>query len=175
MTTTSSSRPTSSRSCRRACELARSGNVSTVSMTRVIRPDGMITRSRSVKSWSPARRPARSPDHRQKLSELYKFTGDYPSMSRNRRQVLLHPRPGACYPAPIFTGRETTPLGVAKANPNVGPGKRLSVIRLRWTSTSGRIFELDFKDDRARRHEQERPPPGGDIIYVPPTILAPSV
>ncbi|HPD47251.1 MAG TPA: polysaccharide biosynthesis/export family protein [Anaerohalosphaeraceae bacterium] len=161
----------------RVPELARSGSMSTVGMTQVIRPDGMITLESVGEIMVAGKTPRQVAEIiAQKLSELYKFTGDYPVDVRVTNQSKYYyilgqvQRPGA----QIFTGRETTLSAIAKANPNVRAWEEaIQVIRPSLDlNERPKIFELDFKKmiehgDMSKNVLLQE----GDIIYVPPTIL----
>ena len=86
----------------RVPELARSGSMSTVGMTQVIRPDGMITLESVGEIMVAGKTPRQVAEIiAQKLSELYKFTGDYPVDVRVTNQSKYYyilgqvQRPGA--------------------------------------------------------------------------------
>lgn len=112
-----------------------------------------------------------------KLSELYKLTGDHPVDVRvtNRSKYYYVAgyvaRPGA----QIFTGRETTLSALTKAVPtNLAWKEQVQVIRPAVEpGQPSKIFALNWKKmfEQGKMHQnvmlQE-----GDIIYVPPTILA---
>jgi len=161
----------------RVPELARSGSMSTVGMTQVIRPDGVI----SLESVGEIMVAGKTPRQvaaiiAEKLSELYKFTGDNPVDVRVTNQSKFYymlgqvQRPGA----QIFTGRETTLSAVTKAIPNVRAWEEaIQVIRPSLAADGEpKIFELNFKKmvehgDMSKNVLLQE----GDIIYVPPTIL----
>lgn len=112
-----------------------------------------------------------------KLSELYKLTGDNPVDVRVTNQSKFYyvagmvSRPGA----QIFTGRETTLSALTKAVPtNLAWKEQVQVIRPAVEpGQPSKIFALNWKKmfEQGQMHQnvmlQE-----GDIIYVPPTILA---
>ena len=161
----------------RVPELARSGSMSTVGMTQVIRPDGMITLESVGEIMVAGKTPRQVAEIiAQKLSELYKFTGDYPvdvrvtNQSKDYYIFFFFDR--AC--CEIFTGRETTLSAIAKANPTVRAWEEaIQVIRPSLDlNERPKIFELDFKKmiehgDMSKNVLLQE----GDIIYVPPTIL----
>jgi len=158
-------------------ELQRSGSTSAVGLTQQIRPDGKI----SLESVGDILVAGKTPRQvaeiiSKKLSELYKFSSEYPVDVRvtNRSKyyyVIGQVRnPGA----QIYTGRETTLSAIAKALPTVRAWEEaIQVIRPSLDlDKDPKIFELDFKkmiehgDMSCNVLLQE-----GDIIYVPPTIF----
>jgi len=161
----------------RVPEMARSGSMTAVGMTQVIRPDGMISVESVGEIMVAGKTPRQVADIvAKRLSELYKFTGDYPVDVRVSNQSKYYyvigqvQRPGA----QIFTGRETTLSAISKAVPNVRAWKEaIQVIRPSLAlEERPMIFELNFKrmvehGDMSKNVLLQE----GDVIYVPPTIL----
>jgi len=161
----------------RVPELTRSGSMSSIGMTQVIRPDGMISLESVGEIMVAGKTPRQVAEIISKrLSELYKFTGDNPvdvrvtNLSKFYYILGQVQRPGA----QIFTGRETTLSAISKAVPNVRAWEEaIQVIRPTLAlDERPMIFELDFKKmvehgDMSKNVLLQE----GDIIYVPPTIL----
>lgn len=161
----------------RVPEMARSGSMSSVGMTQVVRPDGVISVESVGEIMVAGKTPRQVADIiAQKLSELYKFTGDYPVDVRVSNQSKFYyvlgqvQRPGA----QIFTGRETTLSAISKAVPNVRAWEEATQVIRPSLAINERpmIFELNFKrmiehGDMSKNVLLQE----GDIIYVPPTIL----
>ncbi len=161
----------------RVPEMARSGSMSSVGMTQVVRPDGVISLESVGEIMVAGKTPRQVADIiAQKLSELYKFTGDYPVDVRVSNQSKFYyvlgqvQRPGA----QIFTGRETTLSAISKAVPNVRAWEEATQVIRPSLALNERpmIFELNFKrmiehGDMSKNVLLQE----GDIIYVPPTIL----
>ncbi len=161
----------------RVPEMARSGSMSSVGMTQVVRPDGVISVESVGEIMVAGKTPRQVADIiAQKLSELYKFTGDYPVDVRVSNQSKFYyvlgqvQRPGA----QIFTGRETTLSAISKAVPNVRAWEEATQVIRPSLALNERpmIFELNFKrmiehGDMSKNVLLQE----GDIIYVPPTIL----
>lgn len=161
----------------RVPELTRSGSTSSVGMTQVIRPDGVISLESVGEIMVAGKTPRQVAEIiAEKLSELYKFTGEYPVDVRVTNQSKFYyvlgqvDRAGA----QIFTGRETTLSAVSKAVPNVRAWEEATQVIRPSLALDGKpkIFELNFKKmiehgDMSKNVLLEE----GDIIYVPPTIL----
>ncbi len=158
-------------------EMQRSGSISAVGLTQVIRTDGKISLESVGDVMVAGKTPRQVADIiSKKLSELYKFNSEYPVdvrvTNRSKYYYVLGQvqRPGA----QIFTGRETTLSAISKAVPNVRAWEQIIQVIRPTLSLEGdpKIFELNF--ERMIEHGdmsgnvllQE-----GDVIYVPPTIL----
>jgi len=151
--------------------------MSSIGMTQVIRPDGMISLESVGEIMVAGKTPRQVAEIISKrLSELYKFTGDNPvdvrvtNLSKFYYILGQVQRPGA----QIFTGRETTLSAISKAVPNVRAWEEaIQVIRPTLAlDERPMIFELNFKKmiehgDMSKNVLLQE----GDIIYVPPTIL----
>jgi protein involved in polysaccharide export with SLBB domain len=158
-------------------EMQRSGSISAVGLTQEIRMDGKISLESVGEVMVAGKTPRQVADIiSKKLSELYKFSSDYPVdvrvTNRSKYYYIIGQvqRPGA----QIYTGRETTLSAISKAVPNVRAWEEaIQVIRPSLAlDGKPKIFELNFKkmiehgDMSGLVLLQE-----GDVIYVPPTIL----
>ena len=155
------------------------GTTQTVGHTQTIRPDGYISFETVGEIYVAGKTPRQvAKIIADRMSKYYTYMSDYPIDVRVARNLSKYyyvlgmvANPGA----QIFTGRETTLSAMAKAVPNVQAWEEeTQVIRPSLDATGKpKIFKLDFKRMIERgdmRHNvllQE-----GDIIYVPPTILA---
>jgi len=144
-----------------------------------IRPDGKISFEALGEIEAAGKTPGQVADVlQQKVSQLYTLAGDNPIdvrvvVYRSKTYYVLGE---VSFPGPkITTGRDTALRALAEAKPTVLAWKgRIQVIRPSGdNSAEPKIFELDF--NRMMAHGdmsknvllQE-----GDIIYVPPTVLA---
>lgn len=144
-----------------------------------IRPDGKISFEALGEIEAAGKTPAQVANLlQQKVSQLYTLAGDNPidvrvAIYRSKTYYVLGE---VSYPGPkITTGRDTALRALAEARPTVLAWKgRIQVIRpSRDNSVRPKIFELNY--NRMMAHGdmsknvllQE-----GDIIYVPPTVLA---
>jgi protein involved in polysaccharide export with SLBB domain len=144
-----------------------------------IRPDGKVSFEALGEIEAVGKTPGQVADVlQQKVSELYTLAGDNPidvrvAVYRSKTYYVLGE---VSYPGPkITTGRDTALRALAEARPTVLAWKdRIQVIRPSGDeSVEPKIFELNF--NRMMAHGdmsknvllQE-----GDIIYVPPTVLA---
>ena len=144
-----------------------------------IRPDGKI----SFEALGVIEAAGKTPEQvakllQQKVSQLYTLAGDNPidvrvAVYRSKTYYVLGE---VSFPGPkVTTGRDTALRALAEARPTVLAWKdRIQVIRPSGdSSVEPKIFELNF--NRMMAHGdmsknvllQE-----GDIIYVPPTVLA---
>lgn len=154
------------------------GTTQSIGHTQTIRPDGVISFETIGEVSVAGKTPGQVAQILgKKMSELYNFTNENPIDVRVTNQshwyyiIGMVNRPGA----QLFTGRETTLSAIAKAVPNVQAWEqKIQVIRPSVNVTDDpKIFNLDFKrmiehgDMSGNVLLQE-----GDIIYVPPTILA---
>jgi polysaccharide export outer membrane protein len=154
------------------------GAGSQVGQSQVIRPDGKISFENIGEIQVAGKTPKQVASIiSQKLVELYKLTGDHPvdvrvtNLSKLYYVVGMVNRPGA----QIFTGRETTLSAVSRAIPNnlaweeeiqvirpsLVPGERSKIIAVNFK----KIVEHGQMEKNVLLQE-------GDVIYVPPTILA---
>ena len=154
------------------------GTMQSIGHTQVIRPDGTISFETigevSVAGKTPSQVAKILGD---KMATLYNFASEHPIDVRVSNQsqwyyiIGMVNRPGA----QLFTGRETTLSAISKAVPDVRAWEqKIQIIRPSAKVTGDpKIFNLDFKrmiehgDMSGNVLLQE-----GDIIYVPPTILA---
>ena len=155
------------------------GSMSTVGHTQTIRPDGCVSFETVGEVHVAGKTPRQVGEIiSERLKKLYTFTSDYPvdvRVARNESKYYyilgMVANPGA----QIYTGRETTLSAIAKAVPNVQAWEeQTQIIRPSLALTEKpKIFKLNFKrmiehgDMSGNVLLQE-----GDIIYVPPTILA---
>ena len=144
-----------------------------------IRPDGKISFEALGEIEAAGRTPAEVSDVlQQKVSELYKLTGERPIdvriiAYRSKVYYVL----GQVYSpgVKVYTGRETVLLALAEAQPNPMAWQgRIQVIRPSGDENiRPKIFEVDF--DRMAAHGDTTKDvllQEGDIVYVPPTVLA---
>lgn len=155
-----------------------SGVSSQLGQTQEIRPDGIISYEKIGEISVAGKTPRQVAELiAQRISDLYKLTGDYPIDVRVSNQSKLYyvlgqvRQPGA----KIFSGRETTLSALAKALPTDYAWKeQIQVIRpSRIEGERSRIFTLDYRKiviqgqmDKVVLLEE------GDIIYVPPTVFS---
>jgi polysaccharide export outer membrane protein len=144
-----------------------------------IRPDGKVSFEGLGEIEAAGKTPEQVADTlRLKALELYTLAGDNPIDVRvvAYRSKVFYVLGEVVNPGPkIYTGRNTTLLAIAAANPTVMAwNKRIQVIRPSSSKDSRpKIFELNF--DRLIAHGDASKDvllQEGDIIYVPPTILA---
>jgi polysaccharide export outer membrane protein len=146
---------------------------------QLIRPDGKI----SFEDIGEVEAAGRTPEQlanvlRGKVLELYKLEGDKPINIRiityqSKRYYILGQvaRPGP----QIYSGRDTLFSALALTQPtNLAWLSRIQVIRpSRDKNVKAKIFEVNF--DRMGAHgdlSQDVLLQEGDVIFVPPTILA---
>lgn len=155
------------------------GTTRTVGHTQTIRPDGYVSFETVGEVHVAGKTPRQVAELiSEKLKKLYTFATDYPvdvRVARNQSKyyyiIGMVANPGA----QIYTGRETTLSAIAKAVPNVQAWEEQTQVIRPTLALNGKpkIFRLDFKrmiehgDMSGNVLLQE-----GDIIYVPPTILA---
>ncbi len=154
------------------------GTTRSIGHTQTIRPDGTISFETLGEIYVAGKTPGQiAKILGKKMSALYNFTHENPIDVRvsNRSKwyyiIGMVNRPGA----QIFTGRETTLTAISKAIPNVQAWEeQTQIIRPSANLTEDpKIFKLNFKrmiehgDMTGNVLLQE-----GDVIYVPPTILA---
>lgn len=146
--------------------------------TQTVRPDGRVSFENIGEIEVAGKTPRQVAEIiGKKLATLYKLTGDYPvdvRVTNNSKYYYVAGmvnRPGA----QIFTGRETTLSALTKAIPtNLAWKEQIQVIRPAVEpGQPSKIFALNWKKmfEQGQMHQnvmlQE-----GDIIYVPPTIMA---
>jgi polysaccharide export outer membrane protein len=155
------------------------GTTRMVGHTQTIRPDGYISFETVGEIHVAGKTPHQVAEIiSERLSKLYTFASDYTVDVRVTRKLSKYyyiigmvANPGA----QIYTGRETTLSAISKAVPNVQAWEEETQIIRPSLALNGkpRIFKLDFKrmiehgDMSGNVLLQE-----GDVIYVPPTILA---
>jgi polysaccharide biosynthesis/export protein len=159
-------------------ELANTSSSTNQTQTQVIRPDGVISFER-VGEISVAGKTPRQVAQliAQKLTSLYQLAGENPIEVRvNNRSKFYYiigqvQDPGT----KIFSGRETTLSAIAKAVPtNLAWKDQVQVIRPSTDPTQpSKVFALDYRKmseqgDMTKNVLLQE----GDVIYVPPTILA---
>ena len=154
------------------------GTTRSIGHTQTIRPDGTISFETVGEVYVAGKTPGQIAEIiGKKMSALYNFTHENPIdvrvVNKSKWYYVLGMvnNPGA----QIFTGRETTLTAISKAVPNVQAWEeKTQIIRPSANLTEEpKIFCLNFK--RMMEHGemtgnvllQE-----GDVIYVPPTILA---
>jgi len=145
-----------------------------------IRPDGKVSFEAIGEIQAAGKTPAQVAEIiRQKVVELYKLSGDSPIdvrvvAFRSKRYYVLGQvaSPGA----QVYSGRDTVISAIALAgSPTVlAWQERIQVIRPSHDeNVKAKIFEINF--DRMSAHGEAAKNvllEEGDIIYVPPTILA---
>lgn len=155
------------------------GTTRTVGHTQTIRPDGYVSFETIGEVHVAGKTPRQVAEIiGERLKKLYTFASDYPvdvRVARNESKyyyiIGMIANPGA----QIYTGRETTLSAIAKAVPNVQAWEEQTQVIRPTLALNGKpkIFRLNFKrmiehgDMSGNVLLQE-----GDIIYVPPTILA---
>ena len=147
-------------------------------MTQPILPDGTI----SFEDIGPIYVAGKTPRQvaeiiAQKMSTLYKLAGDYPidvqvvNQSKFYYIVGQVANPGA----KIYTGRDTALAAISRAIPTVlAWEEKIQVIRPAKDPTErSMVFALNFKKMAEHgKMDQNVLLQEGDVIYVPPTILA---
>jgi polysaccharide export outer membrane protein len=159
-------------------ELANTSSMTNQTQTQVIRPDGVISFERVGEISVAGKTPRQVAELiAQKLASLYQLTGENPIEVRvNNRSKFYYmvgmvEEPGT----KIFTGRETTLSAIARAVPtNLAWKDQVQVIRPSIDPTQpSKVFALDYRKmseqgDMTKNVLLQE----GDVIYVPPTILA---
>ena len=155
-----------------------SGMIVSQTMTQTIRPDGVISFERIGEISVAGKTPHQVAELiAQRLASLYQLTGENPVDVRVRNQSKFYYMVGMVqYPgAKIFTGRETTLSAIAKAVPTSLAWKDyIQVIRPSTDPTQpSKVFALNYRKmseqgDMTKNVLLQE----GDVIYVPPTILA---
>ena len=144
-----------------------------------IRPDGKVSFEGLGEIEAAGKTPEQIADSlRSKVLELYTLAGDKPIDVRvvTYRSKLFYVLGEVERPGPkVYTGRDTVFSSVAAANPTaLAWNKRIQVIRPSSNKNEKpKIFELNLQDimihgDASKDVLLQE----GDIIYVPPTILA---
>jgi polysaccharide export outer membrane protein len=147
-------------------------------MTQTIRPDGMISFERVGEISVAGKTPRQVAELiAQKLASLYQLTGDNPIDIRVNNQSKFYYMIGMVNEpgTKIFTGRETTLSAIARAVPtNLAWKDQVQVIRPSIDPKQpSKVFALDYRKmseqgDMTKNVLLQE----GDVIYVPPTILA---
>ncbi|MCE5184534.1 MAG: polysaccharide biosynthesis/export family protein [Planctomycetaceae bacterium] len=149
-----------------------------VGQSQVVRPDGMISFENIGEVQVAGKTPRQVAQLiAEKLSTLYRLQGEYPidirvtNMSKYYYVIGMVYNPGL----KIFSGRESTLSAISRAVPtNLAWEEMVQVIRpAQQEGQVPKVFKLDFK--KMTQHGvayndvllQE-----GDVVYVPPTILA---
>ena len=156
----------------------RSGGGQGIGQTQPVRADGMISFENIGEIPVAGKTPREVAEIiSEKLTHLYKLQGDYPIDVRINNQssyyyvIGMVKLPGA----KIFTGRETTLKAVSRSVPtNLAWKSQIQVIRPSMDpEVPSKIFALNFKKMTEHgKMDQNVLLEEGDIIYVPPTILA---
>lgn len=159
-------------------ELRSASRGSSVGQTQIVRPDGVISFENIGEIPVVGKTPREVAKLlEQKLSHLYKFDSEHPIDVRVSNQSKFYyiigmvRRPGT----QIFTGRETTLSAITRAIPITYAWlEKVQVIRpSKEPGGRSHVFALNYKDMVERgKMEQNVLLEEGDIIYVPPTILA---
>jgi len=144
-----------------------------------IRPDGKVSFETLGEIEAAGKTPEQVAEVLQaKVLNLYALTGDKPidvriTTYQSKRYYVMGE---VAYPGPkIYTGRDTTLSAITAATPTVlAWNERIQVIRPSSNKDGKpKIFELNF--DRMIAHgdvSKDVLLQEGDIVYVPPTILA---
>jgi polysaccharide export outer membrane protein len=153
------------------------GHTTSVGQTQTIRPDGVISFERVGEILVAGKTPRQVAELiAERVSSMYKLAGDNPIEVRVNNQSHFYYMVGMIqYPgAKFFSGRETTLSALTKAVPtNYAWKDQIQVIRPTKPTEPSKVFRLDYRElvEQGDMHKnvllQE-----GDIIYVPPTILA---
>lgn len=159
------------------------GRGSTQGRTQTVRPDGNISFEKIGEIHVAGKTPRQVAEMiSQRLAPLYRLEGDYPIdvqvsnrdarySSKSYYVIGMVRNPGA----QVFTGRETTLSAITRAIPdNLAWKTKIQIIRPDPDpSQPSKIFALDFKAMTEHgKMEGNVLLQDGDIIYVPPTILA---
>lgn len=155
------------------------GNERNIGLTQTIRPDGYISFETIGEVYVAGKTPRQVAEiMSERLSKLYTFSSDWPldvrvqsNLSKFYYVIGQVQNPGA----QIFSGRETTLSAISKAVPFVQAWEEeTQIIRPSLNlNEKAKIFKLNYKrmiehgDMSGNVLLQE-----GDVIYVPPTILA---
>ncbi len=147
-------------------------------LSQIIKPDGTISFEDLGQIYVAGKSPRQVAEIiAQKLSTLYKLAGDYPvdvqvvNLSKFYYVVGQVQYPGA----KPFTGRDSLLAAVTRAVPNSLAWKeKIQVIRpAQDPAERSLVFNLDFKKMAEHgKMDQNVLLQEGDVVYVPPTILA---
>jgi protein involved in polysaccharide export with SLBB domain len=146
--------------------------------TQVIRPDGVVSFENIGEVHVAGKTPRQVAEIiGQKLGSLYKLQGEYPIDIRVINQSKYYYIIGMVYNPGLkmFSGRESTLSAISRAVPtNLAWEEKVQVIRpAEKEGDIPKVFELNYKQitEHGNAYQnvllQE-----GDIVYVPPTILA---
>lgn len=154
------------------------GTSNQVGQSQVIRPDGMISFENIGEISVAGKTPKQVAQIiSQKLTDLYKLSGEHPvdvrvtNNSKFYYVVGMVRHPGA----QTFTGRETTLSAISRAVPNnLAWEEEIQIIRPALVSGGkSKIFSLNFKKMTEHgKMDQNVLLQEGDVLYVPPTIFA---
>lgn len=154
------------------------GSDASPGLTQVIKPDGTISIEDLGQIYVAGKSPRQVAEIiAQKLSTLYKLSGDYPvdvqviNLSKFYYVVGQVELPGA----KPYTGRDTVLAAITRAVPNnLAWKEKIQVIRpAKDPKERSLVFNLDFKKMAEHgKMDQNVMLQEGDVIYVPPTILA---
>jgi polysaccharide export outer membrane protein len=144
-----------------------------------IRPDGKVTFEALGQIHAAGKTPKELAElMHEKISLLYALTGEHPIDVRivTYRSKWYYVLGQVYFPGPkVFTGRDTVLTAIAAARPsNLGWLERVQVVRPSADkNVKPKIFELNYDKmvvhgDASKNVLLEE----GDIVYVPPTILA---
>ena len=160
------------------------GDGASIGQTQTIRPDGKISFEKLGEIHVAGKTPRQVAEViSQLVSSLYKVEGNYPvdvrvsNLGPSTSSKMYYIVGMVTYPgAKPFTGRETTLSAVTKANPNVLAWEnKVQIIRPSLDpSQPSKVFCMKFKEmtQQGTNMESNVLLQDGDIIYVPPTILA---
>jgi polysaccharide export outer membrane protein len=149
-----------------------------IGQTQVIRPDGVV----SFENIGEIKVAGKTPRQvaqiiGERLGTLYRLQGDYPIDVRVSNQSKYYYVIGMVYNPglKIFSGRESTLSAISRAVPtNLAWEEMVQVIRpAEREGEAPRVFRFNYKEmTRHGRGYQNVLLQEGDIVYVPPTILA---
>jgi protein involved in polysaccharide export with SLBB domain len=154
------------------------GSTTKPGLTQVIKPDGTISLEDVGQIPVAGKTPRQVAEIiAQKLSTLYKLAGDYPvdvQIVNNSKFIYVVGQVERAGPQP-YTGRDTVLSVIARAIPNtLAWEEKIQVIRpAKDPAERSMVFGLDFKQMAEHgKMDQNILLQDGDVIYVPPTILA---
>jgi polysaccharide biosynthesis/export protein len=149
-----------------------------IGQSQVIRPDGVI----SFENIGEIKVAGKTPRQvaqiiGERLGTLYRLQGDYPIDVRVSNQSKYYYVLGMVYNPglKIFSGRESTLSAISRAVPtNLAWEEMVQVIRpAQQEGEDPKVFSLNYNDIiKHGRASQNVLLQEGDIVYVPPTILA---
>lgn len=154
------------------------GSGDQVGQTQVVRPDGIISFENIGEISVAGKKPQEvAKIIADKLTEMYKLTSDYPVDVRVNNESKKYFIVGMVrFPGErVFSGHETTLSAVSRAVPNTLAAKnKIQVVRpSKDPSQPSLMFTLNFHDMiRKGNMNGNVMLEEGDLIYVPPTLLA---